>query len=298
MAYGRTVRIYRGADKQNLLQQWCEVRVEEGPWDQRRTIETSLGATHVAATGSGDQTVLWLPGTNFNAATSATLAGHLQDHFRFCVADLPGQPGLSSPNSVGRGRVRKYGAWANEVVGHLTDFGAGDGVLVAGHSLGGAVALAADPAPSGKGPGIRGIALFSPAGLSRIRITGSLLSTSIRWQVRPSRDSSESLLRYMQAPGSALDPELVEWMELVGRHTWQPGAPGPQPESQVGRWRGRASVVTGSVDPFFPPTKLQKTATTALDAHVRVVEEAGHLLPDERPDAVLDALRDLATALA
>ena len=95
----------------------------------------------------------------------------------------------------------------------------------------------------------------------------------------------------MQAPGHPAPPELAEWFTLVGRHTRSDGAPGPVGDEVLARWRDTPrTVVTGEQDTFFPPAKLTPVARRALDTDPVVVPDAGHLLPHEHPQAVVDAV--------
>ena len=278
--------IYRTPEGEELLRGWCQAAVDEGPWRARRSIETSLGPTHVAVVGEGSPSVLWLPGTNFNAAVHASLAAQAGRSCTFHVVDLPGQPGLSSSDDLGRDRMARYGPWVIEVVQQVAD----EPMIVAGHSLGAAVALSAAPSPS-----IAALALFGPAGLAKVRITPTLLTTSIPWMVRPSAANATRLLRYMQHPSSPVDDQLVEWLALVSRHTKQVGAPGPLSSEDLARWRSKVTVITGAGDRFFPPERLVPRARQLLDAAVDVVGDSGHLVPDEQPDRVIQILLDLAT---
>ena len=276
--------IYKDADGEARVRDWCEARVERGPWSQRRTVPTDLGSTHVASVGEGDRSVLWFPGTNFNAATCGALAEHLCGSFRFHVADLPGQPGLSDARHPGKDRVARYGAWADQVTAALRASGEGP-VVIAGHSLGAAVALAATPSAD-----LAGTVLVSPAGLRSVTITPKLLAVSVPWFLRPTERRSAALLRYMHGESFPLDGDLIEWLTIAARHSRQVGAPGPLPRSVVERWRDRAVVLTGTGDRFFSPARLRPTAEQSLGTPVEAVDGAGHLLPDERPDRVASAL--------
>ena len=82
-----------------------------------------------------------------------------------------------------------YGAWLDEV---LTAATAGP-VVVVGHSLGGAVALACPT------PRIRARVAVSTAGLIRLRVTPRLLSATAPWLARPNPDRTRRLLRLMAA---------------------------------------------------------------------------------------------------
>ena len=95
----------------------------------------------------------------------------------------------------------------------------------------------------------------------------------------------------MQAPGHPAPPDLAEWFTLVGRHTRSEGAPGPVGDAVLARWRDTPrSVLTGEDDTFFPPEKLAPVARQSLDTKAVVVPDAGHLLPHEHPQTVVDAV--------
>ena len=72
------VDLYRTPAGHEAIRSWCTLRLEE--WavpHERRTVPTALGETSLVTAGEGPATVLYLPGTNFNAASSLTLAGAL-----------------------------------------------------------------------------------------------------------------------------------------------------------------------------------------------------------------------------
>src|SRR4051812_31824888 len=90
--------VYRSRGGERVVRRWCERTLES--WatpHERPKIDSSLARTHLVVAGGGqEETILYLPGTNFNAATSLAFAGELAAHARVVVVDLPGQPGLSS----------------------------------------------------------------------------------------------------------------------------------------------------------------------------------------------------------
>ncbi|MGI5290955.1 alpha/beta hydrolase [Nonomuraea polychroma] len=177
-----------------------------------------------------------------------------------------------------------YGRWAGEIVGQVS----ADPVMVVGHSLGAAVALAAKP-----GPQISGLVLVSPAGLSRACLTPALFGVTLPWLAALTAGRSQALLRYMsgQTRGMAgADHMLAEWMTLVARHSRTSLAPLPLPEPIVRRWAGTSVVVaTRAEDRFYPPARIDRPARTLLDADVVTVPGPGHLGPHEGP-ALLPAL--------
>lgn len=277
-AVGRDTRpvtsIYRSAPGQELVRRWCLDQLAAWPVPHERTTVTAKGApTHVVLAGSGATTVVFVPGTNFNAAASLPLATALvAAGHRVLLVDVPGQPGLSSgERGLSGGRLPWYGAWLGEVVEKL----APGPVTVMGHSFGAAIALSADSAR------IERLVLVSPGGLTRLRVTPAVLAASAAWFLRPARAHSARLLRAMLGPGRPPREELVRWMTLVARHSRSSGAPGTAapPPRTVPRL-----VVSGEHDTFLPPRRLGRAVRGALGTGLDVVPGAGHLLVEERPE--------------
>ena len=175
LTVGNRSSVYRNRGGEVAIRNWCRRRLDR--WTaphERLEIDTDLGRTHLVVAGTGDEgTVLYLPGTNFNAATSLLLAGELAARARVVIADLPGQPGLSSGARPTGPRIAAYGSWAGEVVDEVRrSFGAGP-LLLVGHSLGAAVALAAPTA------GVAALVLIDPAGLVRVRVSPAVLLSTL-----------------------------------------------------------------------------------------------------------------------
>lgn len=271
---------YRSLQGQHEIRGWCLDRLDDWNVDHERVdVGTSAGQTHVVLAGAGDATVIYLPGTNFNAATSRAVAGELAQVARVVVPDLPGQPGLSDEHRPAGEALAGYGAWLGEII---DAFGAADAPLVlVGHSLGAAVALAAEP------HGVDGLMLVSPAGLVRLRVPAPVLRTTLTWLARPKDSRSRQLLKHLSAANSSLDSRLVDWMTLVSRNTMPVGAPGPLPVSTLERWLGTPRmVVTGRQDCFLPLDRIVPAAKAALLADVEVLCDAGHLSVEEQPGQV------------
>ncbi|MFF9628962.1 alpha/beta fold hydrolase [Streptomyces fradiae] len=272
--------IYRSTRGRELIRRWCLDRLAAWPVAHERRTVTARGVpTHVVLAGSGATTVVYVPGTNFNAAatlplaTALVAAGH-----RVLLVDVPGQPGLSSGDrGLSGGRLSWYGAWLSEVIEKVSP----EPVAVMGHSFGAAIAL------SGDSPRVDRLVLVSPAGLARLRLTPAVLAASAAWFLRPAPKHSARLLRAMLAPGRTPRAELVDWMTLVARHTRSSGAPGvaTPPARPIPRL-----VVTGEHDVFLPPRRLGPAARAALGAELDVVPDAGHLVVEESPEYLASLL--------
>ncbi|MCX4986601.1 alpha/beta fold hydrolase [Streptomyces sp. NBC_00572] len=245
---------------------------------ERLTFEAHGADTHVVVAEGSGPTVVVVPGTNFNAATVLPLATALARRYRTVLADVPGQPGLSSDErGLAEGRLDWYGSWLSEVVEKCA---AGPGpVIVLGHSFGAAIAL------SSASPRIDGQVLVSPGGLTRLRLTPGVLGASAAWLALPRPRHSARLLRTMYAGSGTPRPELVDWMTLVARHARSSGAPGlaTVPDRRVPR-----RVVTGEHDVFLPPRRLEDAVRRRLGVELGIVEGAGHLVIEEEPDLLAD----------
>ncbi|MGW1511205.1 alpha/beta fold hydrolase [Streptomyces sp. NPDC002394] len=268
--------IYRTTDGREHIRRWCLEQLEAWPVPHERTTMTALGAeTHLVTAGFGATTVVYVPGTNFNAATSLPLAGALVDAgHRVVLADVPGQPGLSTgERDLSGDRLSWYGAWLSAVIEQAC---AGP-VVVMGHSFGAAIALSCSSSR------IERLVLASPGGLTKLRLTPGVLAASAAWFLRPTPAHSARLLRAMHGPGHRPRAALVEWMTLVARHARSSGAPGAAelPARALPRL-----VVNGSHDVFLPLKRLRPAARTALGTDLDVIDGAGHLVVEEHPTAL------------
>ncbi|WND34993.1 alpha/beta hydrolase [Streptomyces sp. BB1-1-1] len=266
--------IYRSTTGRELIRHWCLDQLDAWPVPHEcRTVVAKGARTHVVLAGTGTTTVLFVPGSNFNAAASLPLATTLTAAgYRVLLVDVPGQPGLSSgERGPSGGRLSWYGAWLSEVIEEMSS----EPVTVMGHSLGAAVALSCDS------PRIDRLLLVCPGGLTRLRLTPAVLAASAAWILRPTPTHSARLLRAMLAPGHPPREALVDWMTLVARNCRFSGAPGiaVQPTRSIPR-----IVVAGRHDVFLPPRRLGPAVRDRLGVDLGVVPEAGHLLVEERAD--------------
>ncbi|KUO16805.1 alpha/beta fold hydrolase [Streptomyces dysideae] len=266
--------IYRSTAGKELIRRWCLDQLAAWPVPhERKTVTAKDAQTHIVLAGSGATTVVFVPGTNFNAAASLPLATALvAAGYRVLLVDVPGQPGLSSgERGLSGGRLSWYGAWLSEAIEKISS----GPVAVMGHSFGAAIALSSDSARIGR------LVLVSPGGLTRLRLTPTVLAASAAWFLRPAPTHSARLLRAMLAPGHPPREELVNWMTLVARHSRSSGAPGAAtlPARSIPRL-----VVTGEHDVFLPPRRLGPAVRGTLGAELGVVSQAGHLVVEERPE--------------
>jgi pimeloyl-ACP methyl ester carboxylesterase len=272
--------LYRSDAGELRVKTWCRDRLAGWPVPHTTTtLTTSLGDTHLLSVGEGETVCVYLPGTNFNAATSLGLLGHLAERCRVIAADLPGQPGLSSSTRP-RPETEGYAAWLAEVVSWVRAQHPAERLVVAGHSRGAAVALS--------GPAdVDALVLVSPAGLVDVRVRLPVLGTAVPWVLRPTEPRSRALVELMSGPAARPDPALAEWLTLVARDSRTTGAPGALPDEVVSRWTGRpVRVLVGDHDCFFPPDRVGPAANGRLGAPVEVLPGLGHLAVEEDPELV------------
>lgn len=95
--------IYRNEMGRHSIQGWCADQLDRWAVPHERTVVTAKEVrSHVVTAGAGATTVVFVPGTNFNAASSLPLATALVTAGHHVVLlDVPGQPGLSSPENAG-----------------------------------------------------------------------------------------------------------------------------------------------------------------------------------------------------
>lgn len=208
-----------------------------------------------------------------NAAVSNRAMEALAKVGRLVVLDVPGQPGLSSDRRPpSRSRMDGYAEWLAEALPQVTR----EPDLVVGHSLGSAIALAC---PSDL---IAGRVLVSPGGLMRLRVGASVLGATLPWLLDPSAASSRRLLECMTGPEQAGQPELIAWMELVGRSCRSSLAPSPLPAAALDRARSTPCLaMVGAHDTFLPHHTLGPTVERRLGIPLHILPGVGHLVPEE-----------------
>ena len=261
--------------------------------------EGRAGGLRLYEGGSGREVVL-LHGLGGSAANWGAVAGPLARSHHVVVPDLPGHGGSPRP-----ARGAGVGAFADAVADALREAGCGT-ALVAGHSFGGLVALRlALRHPELVG----GLVLVAPAGIrsgtpfAQATIAVTTFVRPARWVARVGGLSSRTWFRRAvfrpwfvadavafaeDAARSFLDGPLEHEDTAIAGRAMVADDPRPDLEGVS----CPALVLWGACDAQLPLDDAFEFARR-LGAPVRVIADCGHLAIGERPDAVLDGIRDL-----
>ena len=176
--------------------------------------------------------------------------------------------------------------------------------IVAGHSLGGRVAMAMVARAPDR---LAGLALLN-TGMHPMR-PGEAEGREAA--IALSRDHgmdalADAWLPGMMAQGRDPDPAVMAGLRaMVGRadpalHARQVRALMARPDAArtMGAWTGPLLLMTGRLDAFSPVADHEAIARLCPQAELHVVEDAGHFAPVERPAAVADRLAAWAVRVA
>jgi pimeloyl-ACP methyl ester carboxylesterase len=248
--------------------------------------------------GEGPVLVL-LHGLGGAASNWLAVAPALAERGRVVVPELPGHGGSSALPAP----VATLDAYADRVAGVLDA-----PAVVAGHSLGGVVALRL----ALRHPQlVRGLVLAGSAGISsgtrrsqRALAVASLIQPGKRISPLRRLVSGSRVLReiafgsLLVADARALEPRVAEaFLAGSALHTGVREAADAlvrtDPRRDLEQVRVPALVLHGARDRQVPLRDAFEYARR-LDAPLRVIADCGHLLIGERPGAVVDAIREFA----
>ena len=258
---------------------------DEGAGPAVETVEA--GGRKISYAGAGDSgaVVLLVHGYGGDRNSWLFLQEPLAARHRVYALDLPGHG--TSAKDVGDGSVDLL---ADAVLGVLDAVGPDRAHLV-GHSLGGAVVLAAAARAPGR---IASLTLFAPAGFGPSINAGyvrGFAAAQTRRELRPvvgqlfadeqlvTRQVVDDLLAYKRLDG--VDAALTTLAE-----TLLDGDEQRIDSAAAVRALGGAvpvTVVWGSADRIIPAEQASSVAAVAPGAAVRVIDGAGHMPHMERP---------------
>ena len=247
-----------------------------------------VSSLYVAERGAGSKAVVLLHGFGGCHDIWREVTAALAPDIRTLAYDLPGH-GLSL-DFPGSGPARIA---ARAVLADLAARGIGR-VHVAGHSMGGAVAALmalAEPdriasltllAPGGAGPEINGPLLRRYAAAADRREIRACLAAMSGPQSPPPERIVSVLAEVRRRPGQLR--KLIEIAAVMTRDERQ----GVIPREQLDTLNMPVLVVWGTDDPVLPVTQAD-----SLPAHFHIhhVLDAGHMLVEEAPGVIAEALR-------
>lgn len=280
--------IYHDSGDSVPVRRSCRDRLEQ--WSVPHSLarlDTPLGATTVlsAGTSAGRPPVVLLPGAGLNSATTLATVCALRGRHRILVPDLPGEPGLSSSRRPHRHRhsLQTYGHWLDALLPQLV----AEPLILVGHSLGAAIALASTPTER-----VAKLVLLNPAGIVSLRRTPELTWLRTKWSFDPTLEHSEQLLSYLESPRSVPDMGLVSWYTMIAEHCFPGRLPPRLPAGTVLRWSGRVPVVvaTGEHDRLISPARLRPRVRELLGVDIRILDRVGHLALREAPETVSELI--------
>ena len=282
------------------------------PRDHRLRIPE--GEIRALALGRGEP-LLFLHGVSARGETWRPVAERLAGRARAWLPDLLGRGASASRPDVSydlEAEVIRAGRIADALARVEAEL---DGVRVrpdgprvlVGHSHGAAIALAL---AAGR-PGVEGLVLSNPVSpwIRRPRILDALAARPVRRAVARALAPLHrpfGRLVLARAAGPLYRPTASQIETYAGPYAdrtraetlmrvlgdWRPAELGGRLPSGLA-----VRVVTGALDPRIPVASVRRLAT-ALDAPLRVIEDGGHMLPEQHPDTLADEIGALLDALA
>jgi len=258
---------------------------DDGAGPVVETVEAGGRKVSYAGAGDSGDVVLLVHGYGGDRNSWLFLQEPLAARHRVYALDLPGHG--TSAKDVGDGSVELL---ADAVLGVLDAVGSDRAHLV-GHSLGGAVVLAAAARSPGR---IASLTLFAPAGFGPSISAGyvrGFAAAQTRRELKPlvgqlfadeqlvTRQVVDDLLAYKRLDG--VDAALAALAEtlLDGDEQRIDSAAAVRALGEV----VPVTVVWGSADRIIPAEQASSVAAVAPGAAVRVIDGAGHMPHMERP---------------
>ncbi|GIH27682.1 Ndr family protein [Acrocarpospora phusangensis] len=245
------------------------------------TVPTGAGDTFVLACGPADAPpVLLLHGSASNAAMWRYDVETWSRDFRLYAIDMIGEPGLSARSRPELGS-EAYARWLDEV---LAGLGVASASIV-GMSLGGWLAL--DYAVR-RPDRVERLALVCPAGVGRQKVL-VLLGALLLQLLGRGRAAMHLILGVTEDPG---DAAFADYVLLIHRHFRPRRERIPLfTDEELGRLTMPVLAVVGGRDAMLDSAATKaRLETAAPDATVRLLPEAGHLVPSQN-GPILEFLR-------
>ncbi|MDX8496335.1 alpha/beta fold hydrolase [Mesorhizobium sp. VK22B] len=247
-----------------------------------------LPSLSVAEHGAGSKTIVLLHGFGSCHEIWRDVISALLPGVRVLAYDLPGHG-----NSLVRDGNGGAKPAARAILADLADRRLGKVHLV-GHSMGGAIATLmalADPervasltllAPGGFGPEINGPLLRRFAAAADRNEIGACLAAMSGPRSVPPSHVVDALFRMRGAP------RQLQWLVEAAAVMTKDDRQGVIPREQLAALKMAVLVVWGTDDPVLP---VHQAEGLPSHFHLHHVLEAGHMLVEEAPDLIAEAVR-------
>jgi pimeloyl-ACP methyl ester carboxylesterase len=231
----------------------------------------------LSCTGAGAPTVVLEAGSGNTAATWAGVQPEIGRFTRVCSYDRAGL-GQSDPAPPG---VRTVQDSVDDLHALLDAAGISGPYVLAGHSLGGLIVrLYASQHPDD----VVGLVLVDG-------MPSDLPASGLALLPPAERNETFAIMR-------GLHPQDPEHLDIIASGVWVMAHP-PAPVPTVVLAAGFHGAPGAPPDPVFEElwNKLQREQARVLDAHFVPVSEADHFLQQDRPELVIEAIRQVVEAM-
>jgi pimeloyl-ACP methyl ester carboxylesterase len=275
--------IYRSAQGRAAVEQRYHELLAGWPVPNKHlTVPTRQGDTFIVASGPSDAPPLVaLQGSGANAAMWLRQVAAWSERHRVYAVDVIGEPGLSAPSRPPLASG-SYALWLEDV---LAGLGLGTTAFV-GVSLGGWLAI--DYATRHPHRVAR-LVLLNPSGIGRTRV--GLLLRAIA--LRPLGDWGRRRMLAAVAGSEPGDPTIGEFALLIFRHFIPRLEAVPRfDDATLRNLTMPVLAVLGTRDALIDAAETaRRLRSAAPHADIRMLPDAGHILPDPT-DVVLGWLPD------
>ncbi len=252
-------------------------------------IPSEHGSTHVLVAGDENAPpIILLHGAMIHAGTWYTIAPELSKHFRVILPDLPGQSGKTFYK-----QARHKGAYEVDWLKNVMDALSISSAHILGLSLGGWLALMMGIYAPER---VERIVSIAPA--SFVRLNYQFLFRSIWAALNPTQKRISSVVKYMSAPSSPINEDIVTGMQLVFKHV-SPMQPPPRrfSDSELQGIEAPTLIMVGEYEVIYQHNKLIKRASEQIKGvQTCVIPNASHGILYEQSDLVLEKVKDFLRA--
>ena len=270
-----------------IIQSW-------GKGFTEKFVETSYGKTYVLEYDGGHpETVILLHGMLANSCMWSALIPYLSKNYNLILLDIPLEPGKSEPSNLYK--KNSDGAnWLKSVIEKLNL----ERINIVGGSLGGWIAIEYIKDNPNM---VRSLAIISPHPLR-----GPVISTSKPWKIAwyalrlaisPKPEYAELMLNEMYSP--ATQPNELDYNLFVNTiiASKMRAAPRDTPIKTLKKVTCPTLLLVGDGDINMNVKKLDQCMNAFPNAQYEIVQDAGHMLPCEKPNIVSERVNEFLCSL-